>query len=212
MKGGEQGAGNRVVTVLVLCPLPRGARAAGRAEAGAAAAVGLEVELRDVERGLLPRRRLVRLVAGPLPGQADPLAAGGGRAVSNGALGVKTPPARPRCQPALPPFSLLPAAAEPRSAKATARRRRGAEGEPRRRRWSAARSSGAWPSAPGRRRGAPTLPRGCPAWCWPRGSTMGRSRSGRCRQVSGALWHWGCGSNEFRLLSLLFLLPGSILP
>lgn len=136
--------------------------------------------------------------------------------MSKRAPGAKPPLAevRTRRQPAAPFSLLLPAAAEPRSAKATAaaRRRRGAEGEPRRRRWSAARSSGAWPSAPGRRRGAPTLPRGCAAWCWPRGSTTGRSKSGRCRQVSGALWHRGCGNNEFRLLSLPFLLPGSVLP
>uniref|UniRef100_A0A8B9NEP9 Uncharacterized protein n=1 Tax=Accipiter nisus TaxID=211598 RepID=A0A8B9NEP9_9AVES len=35
-----------------------------------------------MERGLLPRRCLVRLVAGTLRGQADPLAPGGGRAVN----------------------------------------------------------------------------------------------------------------------------------
>lgn len=203
MKGGEQGAGKRVVTVLVLCPLPRGARAAGRAEAGAAAAVGLEVELRDVERGLLPRRRLVRLVAGPLPGQADPLAAGGGRAVSNGALGAKTPLAevRPRCQPAL-----LPLFSSPRSCRASERKGHG-KAEARSRGgakektlecgqivWGLAFS--AWPAA-----GGPDAAAGLSCLVLATGLNDGQIKVWEVQTGE----HQGCGSNEFRLLSLPLL-------
>lgn len=55
----------------------RGTAAAGRAQARAPPPVRLEVELRNLERGLLPRWFLVRVVSRTLHCQADPLATGG---------------------------------------------------------------------------------------------------------------------------------------
>lgn len=56
---------------------PRGAAAAGRTQARAPPPVWLEVELWNVERCLLPRWFLVRLVSRTLHCEADPLASGG---------------------------------------------------------------------------------------------------------------------------------------